>query len=118
MALIPGEGREPWGDDQAYADDAASAAAYVLRALETGDAREAAWAARRSYEAADHYVMYRVGVEGEEQVLIHPIVQGELARQHRDIEALLSADDNDRDLIVRLRERANEEGREFLIAAR
>src|SRR5262245_55148515 len=58
MSFIPGEDDEPWVDEQPYADDAASAVAYALRALETGEPREAAWAARRAYDAADHHVTH------------------------------------------------------------
>jgi uncharacterized protein YjaG (DUF416 family) len=109
MALIPGEGDTPWVDEQAYADDAAAAIAYALRTLESGEPQEAAWAARRAYEALDHHVVHRLGVEGEEQLLAHPLVQAELARQRRDLDELLSARQDPAVLVVRLRDRARAE---------
>lgn len=112
MSLIPGEDDEPWLDEQAYADDAASAIAYTLRALDGGEPQEAAWAARRAYEAADHYVMHRLGVEGESQVLAHPIVQSEFSRQRRDLEEILGTRP-DAGLFVRLRDRARAEAPAF-----
>ncbi len=113
MALIPGEDDEPWVDEQAYAEDAASAVAYTLRALESREPQEAAWAARRAYEAADHYVTHRIGIEGELQVLAHPIVQAELARQRRDLDELRWAGQEPTGLIDRLRDRARTEASTF-----
>lgn len=99
MSLIPQEGEDLWVDEQAYAEDAAVALAYALRCRQSGESQEAAWAARRAYEAVDYYVINRVGIDanqpgGEEQVLSHDIVRAELARQHRDIEDLLYAVSN------------------------
>lgn len=116
MSFIPGEDEEPWVDEQPYADDAASAVAYALRALESGQPAEAGWAARRAYDTADHHVMYRLGVEGDSHVLAHPIVQAELARQRRDLEELLGAGQESA-LFVRLRDRARAEGSEFFASA-
>ena len=113
MALIPGEKDAPWVDEQAYADDAASAIAYTLRALESGDPQEPAWAARRAYDAADHHVIHRLGIEGESQALAHPIVQRELSRQHRDLDELLDAREESRGLFVRFRDRARTEASTF-----
>jgi hypothetical protein len=113
MALIPGEDDEPWVEEQAYADDAASAMAYTLRALDTGEPQEAAWAARRAYEAADHHVMHRLGVDGETQVLAHPIVQAEFSRQRRDLDEILGARRESAGLFVRLRDRAKAEAPAF-----
>ena len=113
MALIPGEDDEPWLNEQAYADDAASAIAYTLRALENGEPQDAAWAARRAYEAADHHVIYRLGIEGEAQVLAHPIVQAEFSRQRRDLEELLRARQDSAELFIRLRDRARTEAPAF-----
>jgi hypothetical protein len=113
LRLIPGEEDEPWIDEQAYADDAASAIAYTLGALDTGEAQEAAWAARRAYEAADHYVVHRLGVASESQVLAHPIVQGELSRQRRDLVELLGAPQGSPELFARFRDRARAEAPAF-----
>lgn len=117
MELIPGEDDEPWVDEQAYADDAASAIAYTLRAIESGEPQEAAWAARRAYEAADHYVIHRLGIEGESQVLAHPIIQAELSRQRRDLEELLGAGQESVGLFVQFRDRARAEAPAFFISS-
>jgi len=117
MALTPGEDDEPWLEEQAYADDAASAIAYTLRALESGEPQEAAWAARRAYEAADHHVMHRLGVEDESQVLTHPVVQAEFSRQRRDLEELMGARQESAGLFARLRDRAKAEAATFFSSA-
>ena len=115
MALIPGEDDGPWVSEQACAEDAASALAYALRCLRTGEAQEAAWAARRAYECLDHYVTNSekidTNVSGiEVQVLSHPLIQAELGRQQRDLIELL-----DKSITVKeLRERAKSEALSFL----
>jgi uncharacterized protein YjaG (DUF416 family) len=96
MSLVPQEGEDLWVDEQVYAEDAAAALAYALRCRQSGESQEAAWAARRAYEAVDYYVINRVGIDvnqpgGEEQALSNDIVQTELVRQYRDIKDLLSA---------------------------
>lgn len=113
MGLVPGEDDQPWVEEQAYADDAASAVAFTLRALESGEPQEAAWAARRAYEALDHHVIHRLGIEAEEQVLAHPVVQAELERQHRDVDELHATRQDPASLILRLRERARAESAVF-----
>jgi len=102
MAQIPREDEGDWSPTRAYAEDAAAAIAYGLRVLNKGDSQEAAWAARRVYEALDHFVINTSGVDGdgpdvEEQVLQHPLVQAELKRQRRDLEALVVAHSQSRD---------------------
>src|SRR5882724_3878028 len=57
MELIPKEDDGPWVPEQAAAEDAAAALAYALRCRQNGLAKEAAWAARRAYEAVDDYVI-------------------------------------------------------------
>jgi len=109
MELIPGEDEEPWFDGQPYADDAASAVAYTLRALQRGDSQESAWAARRAYEALDHHVTHRLGIDDEVQAAGHPAVQAELLRQRRDLHELDAAGEDPADAILRLRDRAREE---------
>jgi uncharacterized protein YjaG (DUF416 family) len=95
MTLIPGEDDcLPWMSDQAYAEDAATALAYVLRCRLEGQAREAGWAARCAYEALDHYVINEADIDpnrpgGEGEVLSHALMQAELKRQDRDLEQLL-----------------------------
>lgn len=117
MALIPKEDDGPWVDEQALAEDAASAVAYALRTLATGEAQEAAWAARRAYEALDYYVINRVGFRDDQIVLAHPVVQAELMRQQRDLDELLEAvTDEQRTMAAtgNLRTRAQQEANSFL----
>lgn len=91
MELIPREDGDEWFSEQPYAEDATAALAYALRTAKSGEAQEAAWAARRAYEALDHHVMNRLGIEGEEEVLSHPLIQAEFVRQDRDLAMLESA---------------------------
>lgn len=115
LSLIPQEDSGPWVSEQAWAEDAAAAVAYALRCRQNGQSQEAAWAARRAYEALDHFAIDQVGIdmnraEAEEQVLSHPLVQAELLRQRRDLDELLAA--NQQDVIrvaQRMRERAQAE---------
>lgn len=119
MALIPQEDDGPWVMEHAAAEDAASAVAYALRCRQSGHAQEAAWSARRAYEALDHHVINRGNIDttkpgAEERVLGHSVVQAELARQRRDLDEVLGAVDVDvRDVAARLRDRAVAEGTIF-----
>ena len=88
MELIPREDADEWLPEQPYAEDATAALVYALRTAKSGEAQEAAWAARRVYEALDHHVMNRLGIEGEEEVLDHPLIQAEFVRQDRDLAML------------------------------
>ena len=45
---------EEWSFDKGYAQNAAAALAYAVRTWLSGDAQEAAWAARQVYEAAEY----------------------------------------------------------------
>jgi uncharacterized protein YjaG (DUF416 family) len=112
MDLIPGDDDTPYLDEQPYAEDAGSAAAYALRALEGGGPQEAGWAARHAYEALDHYVIHHVGIEDEQQILAHPLLQAEFARQERDVDECGTAPDPVA-LIARLRERAQAEAASY-----
>lgn len=111
--ILLGEDRESWSVDQAYADDAAAAVVYTLRALRGGNPQEAGWAARRAYEAVDHYVAYTLGLEDENEILNHPLVQAELARQERDLDELRTRGSGMREVVIRLRDRARSEGRDL-----
>lgn len=89
MELVPSE-QDGWDEEsQPYAEDAAAAITYVLRARLTGDPQEAAWAARRVYEAADHFALATSGLNRgepcEQTILAHPVIQAELTRQARDL---------------------------------
>lgn len=79
----------------AQADDAAAALAYALRSLSDPSSREAAWAAKRSYESADNLVIGRPDVEiggsAEEAILQDPLIQSELSRQLEDLELAASS---------------------------
>ena len=110
MELIPGEDDRPWVTEQAAAEGAASALAYSLRCRLSGQAQEAAWSARCVYDAIDHYVINHEGINtnvagAEARILASPLVQAELARQDRDIDALLSGDVS----VKNLRERSMRE---------
>lgn len=86
--LVPSED-EGWDEaTQPYAEDAAAALAYAFRARLTGRAQEAAWAGRRAYEALDHHVRNLLQDDDEANILSHPLVQAELARQRRDLTEL------------------------------
>jgi uncharacterized protein YjaG (DUF416 family) len=117
--LIPEEDDGPWIMEQASAEDAGAAVAYALRCRQSGQAKEAAWAARRAYEALDHYVINRENIDtnkpgAEQRVLQHPLVQAELARQSRDLSEVLGVVDPDLPKIAaRLRDRAATESAVF-----
>jgi uncharacterized protein YjaG (DUF416 family) len=109
MTLIPREDDGPWVREQAWAEDAAAALAYAFRCRESGRSADAAWAARRVYEAIDHFVVTNNAIDTSlqgtnERVLSSPLVQSELLRQRRDIDELL-ADDADRPEIAAIAER-------------
>jgi uncharacterized protein YjaG (DUF416 family) len=121
MSLIPREDEGLWINEQAYAEDAAAAVAYALRTRLTENAQESAWAARRAYEAVDHFVIDQLGLspktpEEEEQVASHPLVQTELIRQDRDLKHLESARGaiSVGFLASAVRARAQQEARTFL----
>jgi uncharacterized protein YjaG (DUF416 family) len=105
-SLLPQEDSDSWVPEQAWAEDAAAAVAYALRCRQNGQSQEAAWAARRAYEALDNFVIGKEGIDpsrarAEEQVLSHPLVQAELSRQHRDLGELLGANQVDMAHVVR-----------------
>jgi uncharacterized protein YjaG (DUF416 family) len=81
---------------RALAEDAVSALAYAIRSLAAPDEQqEAAWAARRAYEAVDQAAIWSLGVqpgvvENEKTILNHAWVQRELSRQQRDISLLIN----------------------------
>jgi uncharacterized protein YjaG (DUF416 family) len=95
MSLLPKDEAEGL-EQQAYANDAVASVAYAIRARLTGNCQEAMWAARRAYEALDHYVITRfnpmiVEPDAENQVAAHPLVQAELRRQRADLSQLQGA---------------------------
>lgn len=115
MKLIPQEDDSSWIPEQARAEDAAGAVAYALRCRENGRSAESAWAAQRAYEALDHFVIAKTGIDtsrpgANDEVLSSPLVQAELSRQRRDIDELLARDREDIASVARrMRRRALEE---------
>ena len=92
MTLLPEEG-DDWGIGHALADDALSCLAYAIRCLLSPEPQEAAWAARRAYEAADQAAIRVLGVQPglpntEAAIKSHVLVQRELARQRDDLSLL------------------------------
>lgn len=83
-----------------------------LRTRLTGEAQEAAWAARVAYEAIDNYVIKKEGINtnipnGEPRLLSRPLVQAELGRQERDLCELLASIGGDAGRMLRqVRDRA------------
>ncbi len=117
MKLIPQEDDEPWVIEQVAAEDAAEAVAYALGCKQSGEAQQAAWAARCVYEALDHFVINSEGIDinepgGEERVWSHPLVQAELLRQQRDLDELFTVAPSEEpasDLVTNFRNRAKAE---------
>ncbi|WP_242395997.1 DUF416 family protein [Anaeromyxobacter oryzisoli] len=100
-------------DDALFAENAAAAIAYGLRAMRSSDPREPGWAAERAYDTVDYFVLMEDadrGVEwSEEQILSHTVVQRELQRQRDDIaalEAMAANGGRDEGEIGRLRDNA------------
>lgn len=97
MELAP-EAGHAWTPLHAYADDAIASLAYSIRCLAADSAQEAAWAARRAYEAADQAAIILIGEDFgpglEEKILAHPIVARELGRQARDLQFLREHQDD------------------------
>ena len=116
MSLIPQEESDSWVPEQPYAEDAAAALAYALRTRKNGAAQEAAWAARRAYEAMDHFVTHNHEIDAnatdsENKILAHPLIQTELARQDQDLKDLASNQQHLGRAVEHLRERAKIEFR-------
>lgn len=98
LSLLPEESNESI-IGYALVDDALSSLAYAIRCLLKPERQEAAWAARRAYEAADQAAICSLGVqaglpETEAVIKSHVFVQRELARQRNDL-LLLRADSLD-----------------------
>src|SRR5437867_5776161 len=64
LEMIPKEEEGAWVEpESALADDAAAAVAYALSCRQNGSAQEAAWAARRAYEALDYFVAHHEKID-------------------------------------------------------
>lgn len=125
LRLVPAED-DGWDEEtQPYAEDAAAALAYALRARLNGDPQEAAWSARRVYEAADHFALANSGESSSRPVdevaaLSHAGVQSELARQQRDLRDLaeVAAGETAADArLDELRKRSQQEAATFFCAS-
>jgi len=93
MSLIQTEDQGRWSDLRSYAGDAIAAVAYSLRTQQNGHSQDAAWAARRVYEALDHFVIKKNEIDtnepGAERTIIDDLlVQKELTQQQRDLDTL------------------------------
>lgn len=114
MALRGPEDEGPWSSLRAYAEDALAAVAYALRVQQNGDSQEAAWAARRVYEALDHFIIDERGIDtneaGSEKLIIeNPLILQELLQQKADLDdlSILAHRREWRMDIARLREKAD-----------
>ena len=112
LALLGPEDEGEWSDLRAYGEDAVTAVAYALYTRLSGKSQEAVLAARHVYEALDYFVNNDEGVDAtqstDEDILAHPLIQGELARQWQDFDDLvkLAAQPEWRDALIALRARA------------
>lgn len=113
--LIPQEDEEPWIPDQAWAEDAAAAVLFALSARQNGKSQESVWAARRAYDALDHFVTTQEDIDysdvgAEERIISNPLVQAEFLRQQRDLRELVAVDRHDESTLVqKIRQRAKAE---------
>ena len=92
MASIPSDEQDT-KKEPAYAQDAAASVVYTIGARLTDDPQEAAWAARRAYEAVWYLLMSQIestSIEPEHVRFVrsHPLVQAELQRQLADLQEL------------------------------
>ncbi|HXY57843.1 MAG TPA: DUF416 family protein [Methylocystis sp.] len=122
MTLIQADDEGQWSSLRAYAEDAVASVAYALRAQQNGESQEAAWAARRAYEAIDHFVINRDKIDtsevgAEKRIIDHPLVQQELAQQQKDLDDLnaLAHQSEWREELTKLRARAAVHSYDFLI---
>ncbi len=86
--------------------DMSSSVAYALSTLLTHDSQEAAWCARRVYEALDTYSYTTENIEfnksgSEIKILTHPFIQKELECQLRDLHILANSKDIDLKTLAR-----------------
>lgn len=121
MALIPQENNveEPWTQTATNAQNAGMAVTYALRTKLTGEAQDAAWAARVAYEALDSFVINKEGIDTnkpneELRVVSHPLVQAEFERQERDLRDLLAASGGEyAEVVTKIRDQARLESSLF-----
>jgi uncharacterized protein YjaG (DUF416 family) len=117
--LFPADPEVPSETDP-LAEDAISAVIYTLRSQLHGSEQDAAWAARRGYEAVDRYVIDKEGYhtgghDAEQQIANSPRVQLELLRQVEDLQELKKLGSNiSDDTYKRLRSKARANANTFL----
>lgn len=80
----------PEANEYPLADDAVASLAYAIRCLLSPSSQEAAWSARRAYDAADQAAIWDLDVhpgppEIETALKAHFLVQRELANQALDL---------------------------------
>jgi uncharacterized protein YjaG (DUF416 family) len=115
MELIPQEDEIPWILDQAWAEDAAVAVVYALCTRQNGKSQDAMWAARRAYDALDHFVTNQEDIDpitagAEERILSNPLIQTEFIRQQRDLRELAAVNPQDEPILIqKIRQRAKAE---------
>jgi uncharacterized protein YjaG (DUF416 family) len=115
MELIPQEDEEPWIPDQAWAEDAAAAVVFALCTRQNGKSQDAVWAARRAYDALDHFITTKEDIDpstagAEERILSNPLIQQEFMRQQRDLRELAAVKRQDESALVqKIRQRAKAE---------
>jgi len=113
MVVIPDE-NDVQSQYQPFGEDAGAAVAYVLRTMRTGDSNEAAWAARRAYEAVEllatriHALNDSSPID-EDAILTSRLVQCELSRQQRDISDIAAGCNDPTHTVERLALRARKE---------
>jgi hypothetical protein len=98
---------------EAIDDDAMAATTYALSALASGDPREAAYAARRAYDAQDIQASIQLDIDFnapnfERRVLQHPAVQAELREQSADLSLLLTSQASPSDAVSIIAAKARE----------
>jgi len=81
---------EAFSAGEPYAEDACTAIVMTLRAMLTGDPRNAVWAAQCVYEALDNFVLARSGRQDcvVESGTLDPRIRRELQRQREDLSRL------------------------------
>ena len=112
MELIPQDDEEPWIPDQTWAEDAAVAVVYALCTRQNGRSQDSVWAARRAYDALDHFVTTQEDIDpstagAEERIISNPLIQAEFMRQQRDLRELVAVDRQDESTLAqKIRQRA------------
>jgi uncharacterized protein YjaG (DUF416 family) len=101
-----------------YAEDAGAAVAYVFRTIESSNPQEAAYAARRAYEASYHFASESIDAQlapdlDDESVDAHPVVQRELSRQYELLRRLQALNSINQEAALALRRQFQMQGAQF-----